>query len=111
MENISVLAKLNDVFRNTFSGGIVVVTREFNSLDENIKNKAVEKIRNFSSFNEGNDPFNEHDCAIVRLDDINKAFKFKIDYYDKENQNYAAENPENESTTLRVLTISTAFYI
>ena len=111
MEKSAKIALLNDNFRNTLEGGLVLVTKEFNELSDELKNSAVEKIREFSDFSEDNDPYFEHDIAIVRLVSLKKAFKFHIDYYDKADNNLGSKNPEDADKTLRVMTISSVPFI
>jgi hypothetical protein len=111
MEKSAKIALLNDNFRNTLEGGLVLVTKEFDELSDELKSSAIEKIREFSDFSVDNDPYCEHDVAIVRLESLKKAFKFHIDYYDKGDNNLGAETPEDAEKTLRVMTISLVSYI
>ena len=63
-------------------------------------------VQNFNDFNEGNDPYKEHDFGSFDYNG-NKIF-WKIDYYDLNNQ-YYSENPANPDITNRVLTIMTVY--
>jgi hypothetical protein len=71
---------LNDDFRRSFVGGIVVVTAGFESLPACRRRSILSGIRAFDNFNEDNDPHGEHDFGLVDDGDV-RCF-WKIDYYD-----------------------------
>ena len=52
---------LNDNFRATFLGGQVVMSAGVAELPMGVRAQVVVKVQNFAEFNEGNDPFGEHD--------------------------------------------------
>ena len=64
--------------------------------------RAMKAVREFSDFNEGNDPHGEHDFGIFELDGI--SLNWKIDYYDRAYL-YGSEDPSDPEKTRRVLTI------
>ena len=65
----------------------------------------LQKIRDFTAFEEGNDPHHEHDFGAV--EDGGERFFFKIDYYDS-SMEYGSPNPAEPAVTTRVLTIMRA---
>lgn len=63
------------------------------------------KVRDFTDFSEGNDPYAEHDFGA--FDYGGQKFFWKIDYYDTDYR-YGSEEPSNLAKTRRVLTIMLA---
>lgn len=96
---------LNDNFRKTFTGGQVLLTAGIDSLPVEDKVNIISMVQNFNDFNEGNDPYNEHDFLSIDYKG-NKIFA-KIDYYDL-NYEFMSENPADSAVTNRVLTIMQA---
>lgn len=62
-------------------------------------------ITRFNDFNEGNDPYSEHDFGAVTLDGV--KYFWKISYYDK-NLEHHSENPADPDVTRRILNIMEA---
>ncbi len=98
------ICTLNDVLRITGIGGEIYMTTGIQALSENTQNSVLLAIRTFVDFNNDNDPYKKHDCAI--LQSTNPRSMFKIDYYDK-TKTYGSEAPENPSVTSRVMTMMT----
>ena len=97
------IATLNDNFRKTFTGGHVLLTAGIAAMSSEDKANIISLVQNFNDFNEGNDPYKEHDFGSF---DYNGSKIFwKIDYYDRFNTHFASENPADISKTLRILTI------
>ena len=90
-----IIREKNDKFRKTFIGGLVLLTRTVENSSK--REQIIEMVKGFDSFNEGNDPWQEHDFGTVKIKD--ESYFFKIDYYDK---NYRCFQ---EGQTNRVLTI------
>lgn len=63
------------------------------------------KVRDFSNFSEGNDPYAEHDFGAFNHG--GRKFFWKIDYYDTDYR-YGSEDPSDLEKTRRVLTIMLA---
>lgn len=103
--NTKQIAHLNDVFRNTFIGGRVVMTDGIRDLPEEDQEEIITKVRTFKDFSPDNDPYGEHDFGAFDYNG-NKIF-WKIDYYDL-TFTYGSENPANPKQTRRVLTIMLA---
>lgn len=100
------IAQLNDVLRQTFLTGKVVVTAGIQSLPDRDRETIITKVRTFDDFSEDNDPYGEHDFGSIELDGLPKVF-WKIDYYDP-TLTYGSEDPADPKQTRRVLTIMLA---
>jgi Protein of unknown function (DUF3768) len=108
MTNVATLKKsarirvLNDNFRSSFLGGQVVMSAGVAELPMGVRAQAVVKVQNFAAFNEGNDPFGEHDFGSFEL--AGETLFWKIDYYNKD-MTGGSEDPSDPAETARVLTI------
>ncbi len=96
---------LNDRFRATFVGGLVVVTESVNALDADAMRRLLVKVRTFDAFTPENDPYGEHDFGVVNLG--GERFFFKIDYFDPLLEGHSTDKADPMVTT-RVLTIMRA---
>ena len=96
---------LNDNFRRTFTGGKVMLTQGINAKLADDVAIILSEVRMFNDFTKANDPYGEHDFGSFDYKD-DKIF-FKIDYYDN-NIQYLSPNPEDETQTVRVLTVMLA---
>ena len=65
------------------------------------------RVRDFSSFEPGNDPYREHDFGTVTAPAGEQVF-WKIDYFADEATEYGAENPADPTRSFRALTIMLA---
>ena len=99
------IQELNDAFRRSFIGGVVVITAGFESLPADRRCRILTMIRAFDQFNEDNDPHGEHDFGLIEDDDL-RCF-WKIDYYDREME-MISPDPTDPSVTTRVLTVMLA---
>lgn len=93
---------LNDRFRQTFVGGVIVTTNAVANLHPILKARVLDEIRTFDDFDEGNDPHAEHDFGTISIE-VAKFF-WKIDLYDR-SMEMASPNGADPSVTKRVLTI------
>ena len=100
-----IIARLNDRFRQTFTGCKVMITSGVNELPEAIRARIFAAVQSSDKFEPGNDPYGEHDFGKVVIDGQN--FFWKIDYYDH-TLNFGSENPADPAVTTRVLTIMLA---
>ncbi len=99
------IRELNDSFRQTFTGGRVVVTDGIDALNAEMKMEVLRNVRNFSRFDRDNDPHGEHDFGSFEIAD--ERFFFKLDYYDLAMES-GSEDPADPAKTTRVLTVMKA---
>ena len=68
---------------------------------------AIQTVRDFTAFDQDNDPYGEHDFGTLDVD--GKRLFFKVDYY-RRGSDYTegAEMPEDPNTTDRILTLMLA---
>ena len=99
------IQELNDAFRRSFVGGVVVVTAGFKSLPADRRCSILAKGRAFDQFNEDNDPHGEHDFGLIEDGDA-RCF-WKVDYYDLDME-IMSPDPADPSVTTRVLTLMLA---
>ena len=102
---MSKIALLNDAFRTSLTGGTVLLSVGVQELPDMVKAAAIRKVVDFNDFNEGNDPYGEHDFGSFEL--CNRRFFWKIDYYDEHGE-YGSEDPADPHKTTRILTIMLA---
>ena len=99
------IATLNDVFRTSFNGGILLLTAGIQLLPEEVQVEILYKVRTFDDFTPDNDPHGEHDFGSLTVRG-HRVF-FKIDYYDLIME-YHSENVADPRLTNRVLTVMLA---
>lgn len=97
--------RLNDALRRTSFGGRVMVTRGIAALGDDAVTAILHAVATFDHFDRNNDPYEEHDCAVLAVGE--HRIVWKIDYYDTELQ-AASPDPSDPSVTTRVLTIMLA---
>ena len=102
MPNINEIALQNDNFRKHLSQGTLVLTQGIRSNTKEDLKEIITKVRTFDTFDENNDPYNEHDFGA--FDYKGKRIFWKIDYYDREFV-YLSPDVSNPIVTNRVLTI------
>ena len=85
--------------------GTVLITTGVQERSDAFVAAVVAAVQTFDAFNDGNDPWGEHDFGAIELDG-EKIF-FKFDYYTPD-LTAGSENPANEGMTHRVLTIMLA---
>ena len=96
---------LNDDFRRTFVGGLVVITAGVEALPADQRKSLLAKVRTFDAFTDDNDPHREHDFGAV--DEGGVRCFWKIDYYDRATE-MGSPDPADPAVTTRVLTIMRA---
>lgn len=89
--------KVRKLLRSSSSCRIMMTPSVSESPDKYL---ILEAIRNFDNFSGNNDPYEEHDCAIVKVN--GESYMFKIDYYDLKLE-YGVDPQEEDC--IRVLTI------
>ena len=95
------ISRLNDLLRTQAIGGRVVATLGVQNLSHGTRGKVVEAIRVFDKFDEGDDPYKEHDFGAVEIE--GDKFYFKIDYY-VPSLKFGSEDPSDPEKTTRVMT-------
>lgn len=101
----AVISALNDSLRRCHYGGLVVISRGIAALDRQVWAEVIKAVAAFDAFTADNDPYGEHDCAMVEFGPLSVVFK--IDYYDT-TLLYHSDDPTNTEITRRVLTIMLA---
>ena len=71
------IAKINDLLRSNLSCK-VYLTRSVAYSNHRVQ--IVQSVQEFNQFNNGNDPYGEHDFGSFEINGINYFWKF--DYYD-----------------------------
>ena len=92
---------LNDALR-AGGPGRIYLSKGVSALDPAIQYRILREILLFDDFTDDNDPYGEHDCAIVTWEEYRVLFK--IDYYDL-NLEYHSTDPADPRKTLRVMTV------
>lgn len=110
----AIIRSLNDRFRQTFTGGAVVITAGIAALDEATQQRIFAAVQAFDAFNKDNDPWGEHDFGAVEIDCClpgsartwQRVF-FKLEYFDLTRAMHS-EDPADPIKTERVMTIMLA---
>jgi hypothetical protein len=105
VSNVERIRALNDTFRRTFIGGMVMITAGVEAMPLDQRRSLLAKIRAFDAFSEDNDPHREHDFGAV--DEGGVRCFWKIDYYDRATE-MGSPDPADPAVTTRVLTIMRA---
>jgi hypothetical protein len=99
------LCALNDALRTIGNTGRVMLTCGIAVLPSTQIREILLAVQSFTDFNPDNDPYGEHDCALLTA--AGQHVMFKIDYYDL-TMTGGSEDPSDPSQTCRVLTIMLA---
>lgn len=67
--------------------------------------RAVIMVQTYSAFDDGNDPYGEHDFGAFEL--AGKRLFWKIDYYDLDLR-FGSDDPADQTVTAHVLTLMLA---
>ncbi len=102
MSNNLSIAEQNDSFRKHLSQGTLVLTQGIRSNTSEDIEAIINCVRTFDSFDENNDPYNEHDFGAFYYKC--KRIFWKIDNYDQRFL-YLSPNACNPRLTNKVLTI------
>src|ERR1700722_9708727 len=86
------IRELNDQLRCKAIGGRIVITRGIEALGADGVRNVLSVVAGFDEFTEDNDPWGEHDCAVLTVN--GRRVIFKIDLY---------EDPEVKSADGRLL--------
>lgn len=97
---------LNDAFRTAGpAAGQWVVTCGVHLRGADFISLATRAVQGFTGFNEGNDPYGEHDFGSFNL--AGETLFWKIDAYDQALE-FGSEDPADPALTRRILTIMLA---
>jgi hypothetical protein len=99
------IRELNDQLRQKAIGGRIVITPGIQALGADDLRAVLLAVAWFDDFSEDNDPWGEHDCAILTVD--GRRVMFKHDYYDRD-LTYHSPDASDPAVTERVLTIMLA---
>jgi hypothetical protein len=99
------ICALNDELRRHGRGGRIVMTSGIEALGAALIARIMAEIASFDAFTSDNDPYGEHDCAILTVDGTRVLFK--IDYYDPDLLYHSAD-PSDPSVTRRIMTVMRA---
>lgn len=96
---------LNDALRTTLNGGKIMMTAGVSALGPIRIAALMQQVRSYDRFEEGNDPYGEHDFGA--FDNEGQKFFWKIDYYDPSLSAHSEDASDPDKTT-RVLTLMLA---
>lgn len=96
------IRELNDQLRRHGVGGRVVITRGVHALGTEEMCRIVAAVAEFENFTEDNDPWGEHDCAVLTV--AGRRIIFKVDLY----EDPEVKGADGQPATTRVLTIMLA---
>lgn len=107
------IRELNDQLRRNFvsaPGSIagdfsILITTGVGALDERAFAQLIAIVEDYDSFDDGNDPYSEHDFGTI--DHLGTRYFWKIDYYDR-TKTAGSPDPADPNVTCRLLTIMRA---
>jgi hypothetical protein len=99
------IRELNDAFRRTFVGGMVMITAGVEAMPREHRRSLLAKVRAFDVFTDDNDPHGEHDFGAI--DEAGVRCFWKVDCYDSAIE-FGSPDPTDPAVTTRVLTIMLA---
>jgi hypothetical protein len=99
------ITRLNDRLRTQRIGGRIMTTSGISALGSQALTNILSAIAGFDAFTPANDPYGEHDCAVMAIDGHDVLWK--IDYYD-ETLSAHSPDPADPNVTVRVMTVMLA---
>ena len=96
------IRELNDQLRGKGIGGRIVITRGIEALGADGVRQVLSAVAGFDDFSEENDPWGEHDCAILTVAGL--RIIFKVDYFDSDLR-WHSPDASDPAVTERVLTV------
>lgn len=96
------IRELNDAFRQTLTGGCVVITAGVGSFPDRVRGAVIAAVRAFGDFTAANDPYGEHDFGAVTVE--GERVFWKIDAYDRSLRLHSPDATD-PAVTVRVMTI------
>lgn len=101
-DQVDIIRALNDSFRTVQTQGKVLLSSGVAALATVDQSSILRAVVLFDDFTDDNDPYGEHDCAIITVDSYRVLWK--IDYYDPTLQ-YHSEDPADQKKTVRIMTV------
>lgn len=105
LDTVAKIRELNDDLRIRRLGGTIVITPGISALGPSAVRAIIAAITAFDGFNPENDPYGEHDCAVMAI--VGIKIIWKIDYYDL-TRRFHSSDPSDRAVTSRVMTIMRA---
>lgn len=99
------IRRLNDDLRCRGRGGKIVMTNGIAALAVDEVDQIFAAVQSFDAFTADNDPFGEHDCALLSVG--SRRIIWKIDYYDR-SQRHGSSDPADAKETYRLMTVMLA---
>jgi hypothetical protein len=99
------IRELNDQLRCQAVGGRVVITRGIAAFGADGMRQVLTAVAGFDDFTEDNDPWGEHDCAVLTVN--GRRVIFKVDYFDRDLA-YHSPDASDPAVTQRVMTVMLA---
>ena len=99
------IRELNDQLRCKAIGGRIVMTPGIEALGADGVRQVLTAVATFNDFTEDNDPWAEHDSAVLNVE--GRRIIFKIDYYDRALR-WHSPDASDPVVTERLLTIMLA---
>ena len=96
---------LNDELRCFGRGGRIMITPGIQALGDRAVARVLTAVAAFDAFTNDNDPYGEHECAILAVDGI--EILFKIDYYDRDLVCHSPD-PADPVVTQRIMVVMLA---
>jgi Protein of unknown function (DUF3768) len=102
VSNAERIRALNDAFRRTFVGGMILITAGVEAMPGEQRRSLLQKVRAFDAFTDDNDPHGEHDFGAIDEGDV--RYFWKIEYYDRATE-FGSSDPADPAVTTRVMSI------
>jgi len=101
-ERTAIIRRLNDLLRCHHVGGTIVLTPGIRAMGQRNVAALLAEIATFHDFGADNDPYEEHDCAVLVF--AGQRVIWKIDYYDRK-MTYASPDPADPDVTERAMCV------
>ena len=101
-ERTILIRRLNDLLRCHHIGGTIVLTPGIRAMGNRNVAALLVEIAQFNSFGADNDPYEEHDCAVLIF--AGQRVIWKIDCYDR-SMRFHSPDPSDTEVTERVMCV------
>lgn len=96
------IRQLNDQLRTLRGSGKIHIIGALADMGEEMQKEVLTAVATFAGFNEGDDPYGEHDFGTVTVE--GEQFMFKIDYYAPDLEN-GSDDPADPAKTVRIMSV------